>query len=466
MATNNITLKTSCKSLAGGTTAIAAVQQALTVVVGGAWAVADKLGLYLTDNFTGTQVLVGNGNISGQTPVFFFTFNRKLYALCGSTLFFSAIDRPTAFNDLNGAGNSFVPMSNISANSETVVALSLFQGKLASFARRTITVRTVDADPDAWGDPQILENVGTVSGQSVQRIGEWEDVFLADTGFRSLRARVATDNAEINDLGSPIDKLVTAKLTASTAPQKAAACGVIEPNTNRYWCFLNDTIYVLSYFPSAQIVAWSTYAPTYETLAAGIAAVAGVFSGLVVGSIYSYVNGAGGTLTNGKQVLAAGKYFMATATTGTAADALNPGTVYPVVANAFTPQNFVVLNGKVFTRDADALYAYGGTDGNTYDGAVAQGDTPFLDMQNPAAGKPFQGIDVAQDGAWVVYIGTNIKDATDLALAYNNDGSSYANGRIPINRRGTHIKMRFKTTGNGAAILSKGVTHFGNPNEK
>jgi len=452
--------------MSGGVDGVAATNQAINVLIGGAWAAGDTFKLLLTAGDTGTQTLLGRGNLNGQVPAFLFTNDRKLYMLCGNTALFSAIDRPTAFNDLNGAGNSFVNMANTFANSESIVAMALFQGKFAFFARRVIIMFAPDADPDQWQRGQVLENVGTVAGLSVQRIGEWECVFLADTGFRSLRARVATENAEINDLGSPIDKLVQTALTNSTALQKAAACGVVEPNSNRYWCFLKDTIYVLSYFPSAQIVAWSTYAPTYETLDVGIVAAAGVFNGLVVGNVYSYVNGAGGTLTNGKQVIQPAQYFMATATTATAADALNPGTVYPVLANAFTPQNFVVLNGQVFTRDGDALYAYGGADGNTYDGSIVAGDIPFLDMQSPASGKDVRAIDIAASGAWVVYVGTNINNKDDVTLVYNKDGSSYANGIIPINRRCSHIKLRFKTTGNTAAVLSKALIHFGGSVEK
>jgi hypothetical protein len=390
--------------MSGGVDAVAAVQQGLSVVIGGTWALGDSFKLLLTDGQTATQTLLGRGNFTGQVPTFYFVFDRKLYALAGPSVFFSAIDRPTAFNDLNGAGNSFLKLSNTLANPEDVTAMALFQGKAAFFSRRSVQVWNVDADPDKWGETQPLENIGTVAKLSVQSIGTWECVFLDDNGFRSLRARVATDNAEVNDLGSPIDTLVQAKLAGSTGTQVAAACGVVEPKSKRYWCFVNDTIYVLSYFPSAQIVAWSTYLATYQ-------------------------DGAG-------------------------------------VQTAFVPQNFVVLNGQVFTRDGTALYAYGGADGVSYDNCVAQADTPFLDMQSPAAGKDFYGIDVASTGAWDGYIGTNTADSTDVSKVFSQNGSSYANASIPVTRRGTHLKMRFVSTGSTAAVVSKGILHFGSPYEK
>lgn len=476
--TTTISLKTSCKSLAGGTTAVAAVQQAETAAVGGTWATGDKLGIILTDNYTGSQTIIGNGYASGAQPVYFFTLDKKLYFVAGATVYFSAISRPTAFNDLNGIGNGFVTISNSFANAENIAAIALFQGKLAFISRRTTTLYTVDADPKNWAFFQTLQNVGTVAGLTVQSIGELETLFLADNGIRSLRARVSAQNAEVNDLGSPVDSLVTAKLAASNSTQKAAACGIVEPSSNRYWCFLNDTIYVLSYFPSSQIVAWSTYLPTYEVIAtkSGATYSGGVitFSGLTPNQEYQWTKGANeGTLTCGSQSITATGFFTPAGGVTTASVAGTNGNSYTGTLTtqvAFTPQNFVTLNGQVFTRDADALYAYGGSDGVTYDRTSAVADTPFLDAQSPASAKQLRGVDVICDGSWIVSTGTNIANSSTLVEAYRNSGSSLATGRIPIMQRATHLKMRFKSFGTGTAAnpsrMSKAILHFESGGEK
>jgi hypothetical protein len=477
MATN-ITLKTSCKSLAGGTTAVSAVQQAETAAVGGTWATGDKLGVILTNNYTGAQTLVGNGNATGAEPVYFFTLDKKLYFVAGATVYFSAISLPTKFNDQSTIGNSLLTISNCFANAENIAAMALFQGKLAFISRRTTTIYNIDADPAKWTFFQTLQNVGTLSGASVHSIGELETLFLADNGIRSLRARVSAENAEVNDLGSPIDSLVVAKLAASTATQKAAACGIVEPSSDRYWCFLNDTIYVLSYFQSAQIIAWSTYLPTYEVTATKSGATysggAVTFSGLTPNQEYQWTKGAQeGTLTCGAQSITATGFFTPATAVTTASVAGTTGQSYTGTLTtqvAFTPQNFVTLNGQVFTRDGDALYAYGGSDGITYDRTSAVADTPFLDAQSPASSKQLRGIDVVCDGSWIVSTGTNIANSSTLVEAYRNSGSSLATGRVPIMQRATHLKMRFKSFGTGTAAnpsrMSKAILHFESGAEK
>ncbi len=41
-----------------------------------------------------------------------------------------------------------------------------------------------------------------------------------------------------------------------------AACSLVD-TAGRYWLFLKDTIYVLSYYPTNKIVAWGTYVPGF-----------------------------------------------------------------------------------------------------------------------------------------------------------------------------------------------------------
>lgn len=464
-------MSSTCKSLAGGVSAVVDLNQLVNLTVGGAFATDDKISILLTDTLTGVQTIIGAGNVTGIAPVFVFVYNRKVYFLAGSTVYFSALDEAATFNDPNGTGNSFVTLNNIFAAAEDVVAIALQQGKLVFFSRSTTQVWVVDADPDNWQQYQVLQNCGTMAGKSVQALGELEVFFLKDSGLRSLRARETTLNAFVTDIGSPIDQLVVAKLASSSSAEKAAAISVVEPSADRYWCFLKDTIYVLSYFQSAQIIAWSTYSPTYETSAA-VNPVAGVydanglcaFNGLVVGESYRWTKGANdGNLTCGTTVLNASGDFVATATTATVAGIIGQnytGTLLALSQTAFTPTEFVTLDGQVFARDADALYAYGGADGNSYDSTKPQWDIPFLDVQSPAAGKRFTGIDVAMEGPWSIYVGTNPDNSDDLKLVYNNNKSSYASAVAPVMRRATHYKLRGIGRGTGYCRFSKAVQHF------
>jgi hypothetical protein len=62
----------------------------------------------------------------------------------------------------------------------------------------------------------------------------------------------------VTDVGSPIDAIIQqAIITNPTAALQSRA--VIEPNTGRYWLAIGNIIYVLSYWPSAKISAWSRF---------------------------------------------------------------------------------------------------------------------------------------------------------------------------------------------------------------
>ena len=57
-------------------------------------------------------------------------------------------------------------------------------------------------------------------------------------------------------------------LASTIGLSNALACAVVEPESGRYWCYLNGTIYVLSYYPNNKIIGWSTYLPTYDFVVA------------------------------------------------------------------------------------------------------------------------------------------------------------------------------------------------------
>lgn len=230
------------------------------IYTGAAPQVGDRVTLMITDGGTAVQTLIGGGDVSGIDPTFCFTYSDKVYLLAGATVYFSATDFPTKFNNVDGIGNGFVTMSNQTQTSEDLIAMVPFQGKIAFMSRQTTQVWNVNADPASWQIGQVLENVGTVAKLSVKAKGDLDVLFLADNGIRSLRAMAATLNAFVDDVGSPIDTLIQAAIIAH--PTEAAnACGIVEPSASRYWLFLYDTIYVLSYFPSSKVIAWSTYRP-------------------------------------------------------------------------------------------------------------------------------------------------------------------------------------------------------------
>ena len=411
-------LTTTAVDLTGGVAAVTDVPEQTTVTFTGTWAAGDTFNVYLTNNATATQHRFGAGAVSGLTPSYALTFAGKMYVAAGTTLCFSAIATPNRFDDIvtiggedgDDPGNGYIVPGNNYSTPENIVALANYQGKLAVINRRSTQVWSMDADPAQNSLVQTLENIGTFAPLSAQPVGTLDVIMLADTGIRSLRVRDNFDSAMVVDIGTPIDRDIQAHLSTLSETQKATACAVVEPSANRYWLFLPHaspsasnfgTIYVLSYFPSSNISAWSTYTPSYQ--------VAGVNT-------------------------------------------------------PFIPQKFVVKDGRVYARTSDGLIAYGGTDGNTYENCTLTAETPWLDAKSPATRKTASGIDVACQGTWAISLGMDPISGTLKSGIYSKasstNASSFGVGQVPVRMQGTHFKLKMVESSTGYARFSSAAFHY------
>lgn len=220
-------------------------------------------GLTLEPSSTG--VLAGGADSStGYVPGRFVkTFSSKMYSTSSSTLHFSAIGDPTQWTpDATGAG--FIDMSSQASDALDLTAVAPYQGKLAVFAENTIQIEFVDPDPFNNVLSQTLANTGTVSGRSVTAFSDNDLFYCASSGLRSLRARDASNAAATTDIGVPIDTLIIEKLRTLTEQERSEIIGLVEPSEGRFWLIMKDTIYVFSYFPGAQISAWTVYKPGFN----------------------------------------------------------------------------------------------------------------------------------------------------------------------------------------------------------
>lgn len=398
-------LTTTVTKMDGGVATVAGVGLDWLFTVAGTWATGEKITLIFTDATTAVQTQVGAGDVTGLVPTFAYTYDDKVYVLAGRTAYFSAIGEPTVWNDLNGIGNGNVTMSNFYATPGDLVAIGHFQGKLAFLGRQTTQLFQVNANPDLWQKTQTFDNVGTFAADSVKSVGDMDLLFLSDTGIRSLRVKDVSANAYVDDVGTPIDAYIQTQMLALSDAAKAAACAIVEPTSNRYWLFLGDKIYVLSMFQSSKVQAWSIYNPTY-------------------------------------------------------ANVIN-------VQTAFTPTKFVTYNGQVFCRDADAIYAYGGADKNTYDNVVAAFELPWTEVKQPATRKQADGLDAIFTGAWTIEVGMDPQGgALTTVLDDASSDTIKTNQRIPYSDNGTHFKIHAETTGSTAALFSSLILHFQAGDEK
>lgn len=247
-------------ALAGGVDPSDAYGLRQTFGFQGDWEEGETWGITITDDFG--AVLIGPGDVSLLAGTFALSLDNRVWLCAGNKCYYSAIADSTGWNEQDVGAGYLTPSNWYSAPAD-LNALASYQGKLALFSTNTIWIYTIDADPDLFEKTQVLPNVGTIAPLSVQSHGDMDVFFLHESGVRSLRTRDSFENAMIVDIGSPIDLTLRAIFDAGLS-NKESACAVVEPYSNRYWIFIKDTIYVLSYFPSLRIVAWSTYKATYS----------------------------------------------------------------------------------------------------------------------------------------------------------------------------------------------------------
>ncbi len=471
-----INLNTTAASLAGGADAATGTGEDWKLTIGGTWAVGDKATLILTDGQTGLQTQIGAGTITGITPNYCYTYNNKVYMLAGDTVYFSAVGLPTTFNDPTAAGNSFITMSDWFASPVTLTAMAPYQGSLLFTSRNTTQIWAVDPDPSQYNQTQVLPNIGTIAPESVQPVGDMDVYMLADNGFRSVRVRVASNNAEIADVGVPIDAIIQPLLASLTDVQRAKACGVVDPQANRYWCYIPKPdgsaglIYVFSRFQTGEIEAWATYAPTYETVTVPDSG-DHLWTALMVGQKYCWTPGTHkSTFTCGATVFAprSGGAFTcananASAIVQTGGDPQD-GTLSLVTS--FVPVKFGIYKGQVWVRDSNGnIYQYGGTDNNTYSACGISGILPYMDSGTPATKKTYSALDAAFEGSWEIGFSPDYELKKYKAI-YTNTQPSFKLSRIPIGSTATHYSLNFQEFGLGYARFSSAVVHQQTAGEK
>lgn len=237
-----------------------------TFTISGTFEPEDVFGIQLTNPDNGEVVRVvlrGQTGAAGRTIQ---TFGGKMYSTASSVLFFSEINGPkTWYSQANGAG--FIDVSNEEGLADTLTGMAVYQGQLAVFSRNSVQTWQMDPDPIKNRKGQTLRNIGSVCPKSIVSFGDLDVFFLADSGIRSLRARSSTNAAYVSDIGTPIDSILSADYpTQTAAAARSASVGIIEPTEGRLWLAIGSVIYVFSYFPGAQIQAWSKYVPGFNVI--------------------------------------------------------------------------------------------------------------------------------------------------------------------------------------------------------
>ena len=432
----------------------------------GTWANGDTWSMACVGSLSGDFTL-GKGNIAAMPYVNGVTYKKRVYIGFGNQFGFSANNAPTLWEEQN-SGAATIAFNSQYGVTDVVRAFSSMQGRLAVFGEQSIQIWQTDADPANFALQQTIDNTGTTEALSVQSIGDADVLYLDSSGIRSLRSKELTLNAEVSDVGTPVDDSVKADKEANTG----TICSIVEPGLRQYWLFVNNKIYVLSRHGVSKITAWSTFNPTirnaviypdalrYDTFFGTAPAYYTQNPPLEIGQTYYWTMGANEVqFTCGSTVLFESSAFVATATTaiqlGTAVGALVTSTLTKTSGSlTVAPSKFVIYNGVVyFLTTHGVLYRYGAsTLAASYDATQPIVELPWNAMSNPSMTKQATGIDLACSGKWSVYASMDPQSATlpliatigNVTVAPDMDtDSSFDIGHIPYSANGTHVKFKF-----------------------
>ena len=241
-------------NFAGGVTKVNAVTQVNKLTFGGTYEAND---IY-TVTISGV-VYVATGKASG-TGISAFTYKQRMWSVAGTLFMGSKLNDPSDWHD-TAAATGFVQIdaSNESEGSERLVCVGQYSNYAVVFGRSQIRLYTISTDANEISFYQSLDNTGTFAQRSVLAYGNNDVFYLDPTGVRSIRARDVLNAAYVNDVGTAIDPFVHAHLRTLATDTVARAVSVVEPVDGRYWLAVDNRIYVLSYFPSSKVTAWSYY---------------------------------------------------------------------------------------------------------------------------------------------------------------------------------------------------------------
>jgi hypothetical protein len=347
--------------------------------------------------YDGVQVPVSEVTGRAARP-----FNRKMYAVDGTDLLFSALFDPTSWT--TGTGSGVIDVSAEDVASTDLVGLERYYSFLAVFARTYTQIWAMDPDPDQSALIQTLHNIGLVAPGASAAYGNGDVLFLSDTGIRSLRARDSSNAAVLADVGSPIDVLIRGRRADLTDADIHKIKALVDPLTGHYWLVWGRDVFVLASSPGGKTMAWSTFdfgSTVDHTVVANSRIAFRMGNGLFV---YGSMPASGG--------------------------------------NPFLPNTPV---GMTAAR---------------YDAASVEAVTPFMDARNPAQTKFWTSLDMTCQGTWRVFVNPDPNQPGAWTQVGTITRDTWGEGRLPIDMHGTHMAVRAVSVGQGAATLSTMGLHY------
>ncbi len=129
----------------------------------------------------------------------------------------------------------------------------------------------------------------------------------------------------------------------------------------------------------------------------------------------------------------------------------------------FTISGFARVDARLYARDEDTIYLYGGVSGQEYPASADQDivvETPFLSVKNPAEFKEWTGFDAAATNVWRVQVLVDPRDETKMIDIGRITGTTYNHGGIAAIGESTVFALRLTCTTGGRASLSSLQMHY------
>lgn len=374
--------------------------------------------------FTGSEPTSETAVTANAGRTFQRVLRNKGYVVFGRTVYASAVGDPS---DMAGTGFWVNDLTTQGTPIGDAIALGEYFGQLVIFGERGMMFWQVDPDPDL---NQYLRTVpGSVfAPRSITGYADGDILFLDRSGVRSLQARDSSNQARVSDVGSPIDSAIRQEIAADPSDTDPLfgqvspdvqnslfydlATGIVHRDTGHFWLSIRDSIYVLSRYPSAKVLAWAQYdLPTPEFIAE----------------------------------------FAGENKSGWVAD-------WCPIGDSVVLRNF-----------ADEVYVYGGPSGAEYDDATVEVIVPFMDMGRPGSTKNFFGVDIVCDGEWTVEFTTEFR-GTDRDLIWAEVGtitnSTRESAKVSMDATGTQIALRLRSQSAFAAKISEIAVHYSEGSQK
>lgn len=361
----------------------------------------------------------------GRLPIAVTTFKNRIIGLSGTMMWSSELGKPLNWDFAYAAtpasaAPQFVDTSYAAPYAEEHTAIAPYGiDQLAVFSRETVQLWNIDTDWVNNSLAQTISESGAVDAYAVVPVGGQDVYFVDRSGVRSLRSREVNDLVQMADVGSPVDGLVNPEVETAISEAEAynhhPAHMVIEPIDGRIWSFINNQIFVFSYFSDTDVAAWSSYQPRFTDDTLSVSDPAGKCYGMCR------------------------------------------------------------LDRRIFARSSEnKLALYGGTDGLSYDATVGVGSSckpnfwpAAVNASKPSTSKQWYRVEVlgGVDQSWAVFYSSALHDKL----------GAYQNNRVPCNvqdqgfqslsLQGTHLFTRFANPnyaagGGGPLTIHSIVFHF------